>query len=127
MPNQQELPFGQVSQIISDFQKQLVPLGFSEEQIYTILTEVVLIASAKLSQEDLSFLSTEEIAFVSNGDLLKLKPETLKRVISARPNLSRYVEIYANALKESIHEFDQIVEDARKEETEEIPNNINSE
>ena len=107
----------EIKQIIEEFQRKLVSLGFDQEQIATILYEIVLIASAKLSESDLSFLSPEELQFVSNKDLLQLTPEQLQEVSIATPNLVRYLSLYAMQLQVAIQEFDQIVDDVKKEES----------
>lgn len=106
----------EVKAIVSDFQKKLLSLGFSAEEISTILYEVVLIAAAGLSQQDLSFLSKEELEFVSNRDLMQLTPEQLRDVTVMTPNLVRYMSIYAQELRKAIKEFDNIVEDVKQEE-----------
>ena len=106
----------QIKTIISDLQQKLVTLGFNDEQIRTILYEIVLIASAKLAEEDLSFLSKEEMDFVSNKDLMQLTPQQLSEITLSSPNLIQYMDIYAKNLKQAITEFDQIIMDVRSEE-----------
>ncbi len=108
----------QIKEIITVFQKKLLSLGFSDEQMATILYEIILIASAKLSEADLTFLTPEELEFVSNKDLLELSPEQLGDITMSSANLSRYLEIYSDKLKDAIREFDGIVDDVRKEELE---------
>jgi|SRR5579872_6573799 len=106
----------QIKTIIGDFQKKLQALGFDEQQIASILYEVVLIASAKLGETDLSFLTKEEMDFVSNKDLLQLDQQQLHDITSSNPNLMKYLDIYANELRSSIDEFDKIVEEVKQEE-----------
>jgi hypothetical protein len=107
-----------IKNVIADFQKKLISLGFDQEQITTILYEVVLIASAKLADADLSFLSKEELEFVSNKDLLQLTPEQLQDITTKTPNLTRYLDVYASKLREAIDEFDKIVNEVKQEEAE---------
>lgn len=101
--------------ILNGFKEKLISLGFDEQQMSTIMYEIILVASAKLSEEDLTFLTPEELEFVSNKDLLQLTPEQMQEITQKSPNLMKYLDVYGKKLDEAIGEFDQVVADVREE------------
>ena len=112
-----------IQTIIEGFKEKLIALGFAEGEITEILYQVVLIASAKLTEQDSTFLSEEEIAFVSNQDVMQLSKQQLQEVTGSSDNLVKYLNLYAKELAEAITEFDKIVDDVRETSAEPEKNN----
>ncbi len=102
-----------IKNLLIEFQSKLSGLGFSNEESGTILQQVVVMASANMSKQDLTFLTEEEKKLVSDPSLFSMDASQLSDIANSSPNLIRYLDIFRDELKGAIGDFDSLVSDVQ--------------